>query len=119
MRRGAGMMRVAPDPAIWNQTRGTPYNGGVFAGSGVTRECQIRFLGFKGSSWAAEKGHGARLGLLPIVRRLTPFTDRIALTFELAGLRAAEITFALKVIDERWEVTPHKPIAGAGHARGR
>jgi len=49
---------------------------------------------------------------------LTPFTDRIALTFELAGLRAAEITFALKVIDERWEVTPHKPIAGAGHARG-
>ncbi len=57
--------------------------------------------------------------LLPIVPRPTPFTLRFLLALKLAGLRAAEITFALKVIDERWEVTPYEFIAGAGHARGR
>jgi hypothetical protein len=57
--------------------------------------------------------------LLPIARRPTPVADRIALALELAGLRAAEVTFALKAIDERRGVTPYEPIAGAGHARGR
>jgi len=52
--------------------------------------------------------------LLPVARRPTPFTDRIALAFELAGFRAAEVTFALKVIDERWEVTPYKTSLSPG-----
>ena len=33
--------------------------------------------------------------LLPIARRPTPFTDRIVLAFELAGLRAAEVALPL------------------------
>ncbi len=66
-----------------------------------------------------EQGPGLAPSLLPIARRLTPFTDRIALAFELAGPRAAEVTFALKVIDARWEVTPYELIAGACHARRR
>jgi hypothetical protein len=57
--------------------------------------------------------------LLPILRRPISFAVRIVLAQELAGPRAAEVTFALKVIDARWEVTPYKPITGAGHARGR
>jgi hypothetical protein len=36
--------------------------------------------------------------LLPIARWLAPFTDRIVLALELADLRAAEVTLALKVI---------------------
>ena len=40
--------------------------------------------------------------LLPVARRPTAFTDRILLAQELAGPRAAEITFALKVIDVGW-----------------
>jgi hypothetical protein len=40
-----------------------------------------------------------RRTLLPVAREPTPFTDRIALAFELAGLRTAEVTFALNVID--------------------
>ena len=44
-----------------------------FRGRGARRECQIRFLGFKGSSWAAKKGAGATpelaQSLLPTVRR--------------------------------------------------
>jgi len=55
--------------------------------------------------------------LLPIARRPTPFTDRIVLALELAGSRAAEVTFALKVIDVGGSITPYEPIAGAGHAR--
>jgi hypothetical protein len=43
--------------------------------------------------------------LLPIARRLAPFTDRIVLALELANLRAAEVTLALKVIDMGWGVT--------------
>ncbi len=43
----------------------------------------------------------------------------LLLALELTGLRAAEVTFALKVIDARWRVTPYEPIAGAGHAWGR
>jgi hypothetical protein len=68
---------------------------------------------------------GTGRSLLPIARRPAPFrtavlfTDRIALAFELAGPRAAKVAFALKVIDARWEVTPYKPITGAGHASGR
>ena len=61
----------------------------------------------------------AREPLLPIPRRPTPLTDRIVLALELAGPCAAEVTLALKVIDERWGVTPYEPIAGAGHARRR
>jgi hypothetical protein len=57
--------------------------------------------------------------LLPILRRPISYAVRIVLAQELAGPRAAEVTFALKVIDARWEVTPYKPITGAGHARGR
>jgi hypothetical protein len=63
--------------------------------------------------------------LLPVARRPAPFrtavlfTDRIALAFELAGLRAAEVALPLKVIDEGGGVTPYEPIARAGHARGR
>jgi hypothetical protein len=34
------------------------------------------------------------------------FTDRIALAFELAGLRAAEVTLALKAIDVGRGITP-------------
>jgi hypothetical protein len=57
--------------------------------------------------------------LLPAARRLTPFTDRIALALELADLRAAEVTLALEVIDVGRDVTPYEPIARAGHASGR
>lgn len=37
----------------------------------------------------------------------------------VGGPRAAEVTLALKVIDAGGSCTPYKPIAGAGHARGR
>jgi len=57
--------------------------------------------------------------LLPVARRPTPLTDRIVLALELAGPCAAEVALALKVIDERWGVTPYEPVAGAGHARWR
>ncbi len=57
--------------------------------------------------------------LLPIARWLTLFTDRIVLALELAGLRAAEVTLALKVIDMGGGITPYEPIARAGHAGGR
>jgi hypothetical protein len=40
-----------------------------------------------------------------VARWFAPFTDRIALAWELAGPRAAEVTLTLKVIDERWGVT--------------
>ncbi len=65
--------------------------------------------------------HGAGRGahLLRIARWLTPFTDRIVLALKLAGLRAAEVTLALKVIDVGVGITPYEPIAGAGHARRR
>jgi hypothetical protein len=53
--RGGGYKK-APDPAIWNQTRGTPYAGKAFSRAGAPR---ISLSGFKGSSWAAKKGHAA------------------------------------------------------------
>ena len=54
----------APDPAIWDQTRGTPYAGKAFRGRGARRECQVRFLGFKSFQLGGKKkGAGATPGL--------------------------------------------------------
>ena len=53
----------APDPAIWAQTRGTPYAGKAFSRAGGAPRMPNTLLGFKGSSWAAKKGAGATPGL--------------------------------------------------------
>ena len=58
----------------------------------------------------------AALDVCPLRVGLHPIMDRIVLAYELAGLRAAEVTLALKVIDVGGAVTPYEPIAGA---RGR
>ena len=62
---------------------------------GRPANAKYRFLGFKGSSWTPKKGAGATPGLtqslLPIVRRPTPFTERLLLAQELTDLRTAEM----------------------------
>ena len=40
--RGGGYKK-APDPAIWNQTRGTPYAGKAFSRAGAPRMLNIAF----------------------------------------------------------------------------
>ena len=47
-----------------NQTRGTPYAGKAFSRArGRAANAKYRFLGFKGSSWAAKNGACADGGL--------------------------------------------------------
>jgi hypothetical protein len=53
-----------------------------------------RVIAANSQPWRGRRG----AALLPILRRPAPFTDRIVLALELAGLRAAEVTFALKVM---------------------
>jgi len=76
-------LQKAPDPAIWNQTRGTPYAGKAFSRArGRPANAKYRFLGFKGSSWAVKKrgmrrrtarsGYRAGMTMAPIVTNALP-----------------------------------------------
>jgi hypothetical protein len=69
------------------------------SGGRIYRQAALQFS-VRGSAANLQSRCGRRVPtLLPIARRPTPFTDRIVLALELAGLCAAEVALPLKVID--------------------
>jgi hypothetical protein len=77
------------------------------SGGRIYRQAALQFS-VRGSAANLQSRCGRRVPtLLPIARRPTPFTDRIVLALELAGLCAAEVALP--------SLSPGQDMPGADH----